>query len=100
MLFRSLRNIVNLSTDAGMVLTWLDVSTANTVARFQLSKQEALRIMSLIQSRREQHHVSATSTSAVESPLEQLEKLGDLLAKGVLTQEEFELKKADLLRRI
>jgi Short C-terminal domain len=95
-----LRNIVNLSTDAGMALSWLEVSTANTVARFQLSKQEALRILSLLQSRRENFAVTTTPASVQKSPLEQLELLGDLLTKGVLTQDEFESKKAEILKRI
>jgi hypothetical protein len=33
-------------------------------------------------------------------PVEQIRKLGELRDAGILTQEEFEAKKADLLRRI
>jgi membrane protease subunit (stomatin/prohibitin family) len=35
-----------------------------------------------------------------QDPLELLEKLGALLAKGIITQEEFNAKKAELLKRI
>lgn len=41
---------------------------------------------------------SETSTAAAD-PIEQLRKLGELRDAGVLTPEEFEAKKADLLKR-
>jgi membrane protease subunit (stomatin/prohibitin family) len=43
--------------------------------------------------------VSAATTQA-EDPLQQLEKLGDLFKKGVLTQAEFDAKKSELLGKI
>ncbi len=42
---------------------------------------------------------SATSASA-EDPIQMLEKLGELLKKGVLTQAEFDGKKAEILSKI
>ena len=33
-------------------------------------------------------------------PIEMLEKLGALLAKGIITQDDFNAKKAELLKRI
>ncbi|ELY30167.1 SHOCT domain-containing protein [Haloferax volcanii] len=44
---------------------------------------------------------TVTSTASTETdPLEQLEKLGELRDNGVLSEEEFEEKKADLLDEI
>ena len=40
---------------------------------------------------------TATRSSANSNALEQIEKLGELKAKGLLTQEEFESKKKELL---
>lgn len=42
----------------------------------------------------------AASASAAADPMEMLEKLGDLFKKGVLTQAEFDAKKAELLKKI
>lgn len=43
---------------------------------------------------------NSTSQPAAVDPLVQLEKLGQLRDDGVLTAEEFESKKADLLSRL
>jgi membrane protease subunit (stomatin/prohibitin family) len=40
------------------------------------------------------------ATSPAEDPIQMLEKLGELLKKGILTQTEFDSKKAELLSRI
>ncbi len=42
----------------------------------------------------------AAAPGRTEDPLQTLEKLGDLLKKGVLTQAEFDAKKAELLKKI
>jgi len=42
----------------------------------------------------------ATQAPATEDPLQVIEKLGNLLQKGLLTQKEFDQKKAELLNRI
>jgi len=51
-----------------------------------------------------QGHASATAAPAVgvkaEDVMATLEKLGDLKAKGILTQEEFDAKKAELLKKL
>jgi membrane protease subunit (stomatin/prohibitin family) len=44
--------------------------------------------------------VPAAPAQPVEDPIQLLEKLGGLLAKGILTQQEFDAKKAELLSRI
>lgn len=41
--------------------------------------------------------VPATQSSAVANPIEQLEKLGNLLEKGLISQEEFDAQKTKLL---
>lgn len=41
-----------------------------------------------------------SDVSSTNSPIEQIEKLGGLLEKGLISQEEFEKKKADLLDKI
>jgi membrane protease subunit (stomatin/prohibitin family) len=38
--------------------------------------------------------------AGVDDPIQMLEKLGDLFKKGVLTQAEFDAKKAELLKKI
>ncbi|NTV93973.1 MAG: hypothetical protein HGA75_00965 [Thiobacillus sp.] len=43
---------------------------------------------------------AATAGPAQEDPIALIEKLGDLLAKGLITQAEFEAKKTELLGRI
>jgi membrane protease subunit (stomatin/prohibitin family) len=43
---------------------------------------------------------SAAPAQPAEDPIQLLEKLGGLLAKGILTQQEFDAKKAELLSRI
>ncbi|MDX8434644.1 SPFH domain-containing protein [Mesorhizobium abyssinicae] len=44
--------------------------------------------------------VQAAPAQPAEDPIQLLEKLGGLLAKGILTQQEFDAKKAELLSRI
>ncbi|MFA6901575.1 MAG: SPFH domain-containing protein [Gallionellaceae bacterium] len=43
---------------------------------------------------------SAAPAAAKEDPIQQIEKLGELFKKGVLTQAEFDAKKAELLSKI
>ena len=42
----------------------------------------------------------SVEVSAAADPLEQLHKLGELRDAGLVTDEEFEAKKAELLRRV
>ena len=44
--------------------------------------------------------VTSQSTQQAESPLQQLEKLGKLKEAGVITEEEFQEKKIELLKKI
>ena len=44
--------------------------------------------------------VQPVAAQPAEDPIQLLEKLGGLLAKGILTQQEFDTKKAELLSRI
>lgn len=46
------------------------------------------------------HAAPAQEAVAVADPIEQLKKLGELRDAGVVTEEEFEQKKSDLLRRM
>jgi len=53
------------------------------------------------------NHAAAAATAAAaaagvkpEDVMATLEKLGDLKAKGILTQEEFDAKKAELLKKL
>ena len=50
--------------------------------------------------RSEKKERSATSNHAPSDPLQKLEKLGELLAKGVISQAEFDEKKSSLLDEI
>ena len=40
------------------------------------------------------------TNNAAPDPFQLIEKLGDLLKKGLITQDEFDKKKADLLSKI
>jgi hypothetical protein len=44
--------------------------------------------------------VHGTGNAAADDPIQLLEKLGELLKKGVLTQAEFDAKKTELLKKI
>ena len=48
------------------------------------------------------HNAAAAAAATVkpEDVMATLEKLGDLKAKGILTQEEFDAKKAELLKKL
>ncbi|MCG2594679.1 SPFH domain-containing protein [Ramlibacter sp. XY19] len=46
------------------------------------------------------HPAAAAATVKPEDVMATLEKLGDLKAKGILTQEEFDAKKAELLKKL
>jgi hypothetical protein len=54
----------------------------------------------LTQSKRKTAAPSSAESRASSDPAEQLRKLGELRDAGVLTEEEFSAKKADLLKRI
>ena len=61
----------------------------------------ALEAKTLIDSRiQELHSSKANPTNESQDPLEQLSKLGELKEKGIISQEEFDKKKADLLNQI
>lgn len=59
-------------------------------------------LLAAIQDRRQAAHASpiAASASAAPDPTDQLAKLAELHAAGVLTDEEFAAKKAEILARI
>jgi membrane protease subunit (stomatin/prohibitin family) len=47
-----------------------------------------------------QANVAAPASISPDEVMATLEKLGDLKAKGILTQEEFDVKKAELLKKL
>jgi hypothetical protein len=50
--------------------------------------------------RRQHHNVSVTPHDGTPDVLATIEKLAELHAKGILNDEEFSAKKAELLRRV
>lgn len=99
-------SIVNVSIDAGMILCWLNVYTANSFVSFQLTKPIANELQKVLHSNIEilrRNQVGSTSSQPVEqdsSVLSQIEKLGNLWKNGILSTEEFERAKAELLRKL
>lgn len=80
----------------------------NSVAISKVIKEDAARI---VKAARKQLHLVKTPQSAIQtqglidaaatkSPMEQLKQLGELRDAGIVTQEEFEAKKTELLGRI
>jgi hypothetical protein len=95
-----LKHIINLSIDARPMVAWLDVSTANTNARFQIAKQEAANLLTLVQSRKLLIESRVSVQGSESDPLANIKKLGALLEEGLITQSEFDQKKIELLNQI
>ena len=92
----------------GMARTAVVAGTAtavsNRVSRRQAGRwaeqEQAAAAAAVRSSRRSSTHrrrLRAARPAGGDDMLEQLEKLGDLLAKGILTQSEFDAQKAKLL---
>ena len=91
--------ISSVSTSKKLVFEWVHITTSGQTIDFktdpkmaQLLKAKILELMSASQ--------TTPSASSQLDPTEQLGKLADLHKAGVLTDEEFAEKKAELLKRI
>ena len=91
--------ISSVSTSKKLVFEWVHITTSGQTIDYktdpktaQLLKAKILELMSSSQ--------ATSSTPSQLDPTEQLGKLADLHKAGVLTDDEFATKKAELLKRI
>ena len=91
--------ISRVSTDRQSVFEFMKITTSSDSIEFKANRwqgeQIRLKILELMN-----HPPSALSPSTQSDPTEQLRKLADLHKAGVLTDDEFATKKAELLKRI
>lgn len=91
--------ISRVSTDRQSVFEFMKITTSSDSIEFKANRwqgeQIRLKILELMN-----HSPSALSPSTQSDPTEQLRKLADLHKAGVLTDDEFATKKAELLKRI
>lgn len=94
-----LEKISSVSTKAGITMGEVKVhASGNDAIIKNIVKQDAKLLAEAVRNRTSGGTVSASSSG--QDVLEQLRKLGELRDAGVLGDEEFESKKADLLRRL
>jgi hypothetical protein len=89
---------------SGMVLGAIVIFASGNKAEIKnVGKDDGKEIVDLIRHRLsapQQPAAPAAPAATAPDPYEQLRKLGDLLDAGILTQEEFEEKKASVLARM
>ncbi|OGY27729.1 MAG: hypothetical protein A2Z42_02675 [Candidatus Woykebacteria bacterium RBG_19FT_COMBO_43_10] len=100
----SYSQVAQVNIRRGLLHTTLEVVNTGGAQNIKLEhvgNDTALKAKTLIDSKIQELHSSKTHTSnESQNPLEQLKKLGELQEKGVITKEEFEKKKSDLLSQI
>jgi hypothetical protein len=96
--------VTSIQWSSGMLQGNIVVFASGNKAEIKaVDKVDGKEIVDLIRARlSDQPHATATSTPApaADDPMEQLRKLGDLRTAGVLSEEEFSVKKAEILSRI
>lgn len=95
--------ISSVQWSSGMVMGSIVIFASGNKSEIKnVSKDDGKEMVDKIRHRISAPAPSTSSTSAVASadPIEQLGKLGELRDAGVVTTEEFEAKKAELLRRL
>lgn len=98
------QSITSVDLDAGLGGKRITLQTPGQTYHIQANfpgKPEVREMTRFIREQITGDTTTVTSTASTETdPLEQLEKLGELRDNGVLSEEEFEEKKADLLDEI
>jgi hypothetical protein len=95
-----IKNINSTEIDSGMLLTKVEVKSSGVNMDIDVvSKDAALKLKTKINEavNKGASDSSSASPSNEDDPLAKLEKLGELKAKGVLTEEEFTQLKAKLI---
>jgi len=80
----------------GMARTAVIAGTATHVSN-NVSRRQAQRWAEQDQAQYQQQAAAAPAPTGQDEQFEQLEKLGQLKEQGILTQEEFDAKKAQIL---
>jgi len=93
--------ISSVGSDKGMLgIVTLNVTTANEQMDFSVNKAFAPALVDAIEEQRRTSGGSGTETGQILDPISQIEKLAALHSKGILSDEEFADKKAELLKQI
>lgn len=93
-----LSKISSVQVSKGMLgLTTLEFITSNEDFWIKMAKPIADRILPVIEDAREATEKSSTVAEAKGDPLDQIKKLSELKESGILTDQEFQEKKAKLL---
>jgi hypothetical protein len=93
--------ISSVGTDKGMLgIVTINVTTANEEMDFRVNKAFAPALVDAIEEQRRMSGGSGTETGQILDPISQIEKLAALHSKGILSDEEFADKKAELLKQI
>ena len=101
-------DLINTAITASLDIADLLVNASGAAIRINnLYKKEAERIVAIYQQMRKQIKQSAQqpvqqapAPAPAADPLEQLKKLNDLKAAGIITEEEFNAKKTELLAKL
>jgi len=96
------RNITSVDLDLGAVYKRLSLQTAGQTYHIDiggLSKDECRKMARFVRNKVSEAQETGGSGGETD-PVDQLERLRDLKDDGVLTEEEFEEKKSDLLDKI
>lgn len=97
------RNITSVDLDLGMVYKRLSLQTPGQTYHIDiggLSKDDCREMARFVREKTSDAQETGNDSSEGNDPVEQLERLRDLKEDGVLTEEEFEEKKNDLLDKI
>jgi hypothetical protein len=95
-----IEKVSSVAFSSGMLLGKIAVFASGNKAEIaNVNKQDGKRIVDNMRARLSAPKAE-TAPAQSESPLEQLTKLGELRDAGVVTDEEFEAKKAELLKRM
>ena len=96
----SLENINNFETKGGLIFSVLRIQSMTNVMEIDVPKWETDRVSRIISEAIEKTKSSKTPQNKDDDVIEKLKQLGELRNSGVLTDEDFSKKKAELLSRI
>ena len=91
------------SSDFGIMSGRIIINTKNEQCSFEVGKNNASKIFAMISNaiqdilEKRQSTQAATTIVQASSPAEELKKFKELLDMGIITQEEFDAKKKQLL---
>jgi hypothetical protein len=98
-----LNSITSIERKSGPLSRTINIHTSHDALKFQTyNKDREAILINAIESGRAgpNQSVQNTQQEQPETPLDQLKKLGELKSAGIITEEEFSLKKIELLNKI